>query len=210
MDIQNFSLDELQSEIKRRKEINKIQKPKNELLLRMNTAVVGGIDQETEILDILALSGEYELNIQKAFLWGLKCQSEKVTREATRLYKQFSGQRFYESRIINFSDTDLWFNGALLMLNIDEKYGLNLIIYGIDFLFEDELSFIAHKSNIFGYDKEKHIKNRNIINLILGMAKDKEPYSRIIRKTILKIIRDRQSGRRLDDFLNAKKILRWC
>lgn len=210
MNIEDFSLYELEAEIHRRKkEKRKEVKPINELLVRINKAIVGGTEQETEILNILTLSSEYKLNIEKAFLWGVKHKNEAVTKEATRLSKIINGQKFYEYwqqyTIIDFDD---WFDSALFMLNIDAEYGINLILIGLVHSAREELNFLEQKNNV-GYSKRKHIKNRNAINRILGMAKDKEPYSRIIRKAILEEIRGQQSEGSLSDFINTKKMLQW-
>jgi hypothetical protein len=211
LNISDLSLVELEAEIKRRKvKKGEVQKPKNELLLRMNSTLVGGIENEIEILNILALSSEYKLNIEKAFLWGVKHKSQEVTKEALRLAKAIIGQQFYEMwQQFNIIHSDDWFDSALFMLNIDAEYGINLILLGLSHSFHEELSFLEQKNNV-GYSKRKHITNRNTINRILGMAKDKEPYSRVIRKAILETIRGKQSEGSLSDFQNAKKILRWC
>lgn len=226
--LKDFTNEELKAELQRRKkEAKKIPSAEEDARRRMNVIIkMSNINdvEEKELLSLLSEFPQYEYLIQRIFQWSIKARNLAVLSKSIERYKAVSKSN-YLSKGIDYVICRAAVYDILFMLDVDPEFGLMHLWRMFEVIAEDELDFLSTKESggyvqhrweseptYIGYNKEEHMDNRNAINLILGVAKDGEPYSRTVRKMIMRFLRQvqsRKAGREDGDLKKALRFLRW-
>lgn len=226
--LNDFSDEELKDELQRRKkEVKKKPSAEEDARRRMNAIIkIFTIDEaeEKELLSLLSEFSQYEYLIQRIFQWSIKARNLTVLSKSIERYRAVAKSN-YLSKGIDYVTCRAAVNDILFMLAVDPEFALRHLEHMFEVIAEDELDFLCTKENsgyiqhrweseptYIGYNKEEHMDNRNAINLILVMAKDCEPYSRTVRKMIIRFLREvqsRRAGREDGDLKKALRFLRW-